>query len=48
MWEVEDYVEDTENSFANKVYASVDKVSYQDGQTRKRTSFNEAAMPCAL
>ena len=29
MWEVEDYVEDTESSFANKLYAFVDKVSYQ-------------------
>ena len=35
MWEVEDYVRDTKSYFANKVYASVDKVSYQDSQTRK-------------
>ena len=48
MWEVEDYVEDNKSFFANKVYASVDKVSYQDSQTRRRTSFNQAAMPCAL
>ena len=48
MWEVEDYVGDTESSFANKVYTFVDKVSYQDSQTKKRISFNEAAMPCAL
>ena len=48
MWEVEDYVEDTESSFANKVYASVDKVSYQDSQTRKTNSLNEAVMPYAL
>ena len=27
LWEVEDYVGDTESSFANKVYATVDKVS---------------------
>ena len=44
MWEVEDYVENTKNFVANKVFASVDKVSYQDSQTRKRTSFNEAAL----
>ena len=48
MWEVEDYVRDTESSFVNNVYTSVDKVSYQDNQTRKNISFNEAAMPCAL
>ena len=48
VWEVEDYVQDTESSFVNKVYTSVDKVSYQDSQTRKKVSFNEAAMPCAL
>ena len=48
VWEVEDYVRDTESYFANKVYASVDKVSYQDSQTRKRTSLNEAVMPYAL
>ena len=35
MWEVEGYVRDNENCFANKVYASVDKVSYQDSQARK-------------
>ena len=48
MWEVEDYVEDTESFFANKVDASVDKVSYQDSQTRKRNSLHEAVMPYAL
>ena len=48
MWEVEDYVRDTESRFANKVDTSVDKVSYQDSQTRKNISFNEAVMPCAL
>ena len=48
VWEVEDYVRDTESHFVNKVYTSVDKVSYQDGQMRKLISFNEAVMPCAL
>ena len=48
VWEVEDYVRDTESCFANKVYTSVDKVSYQDSQTWKKISFNEAVMPCAL
>ena len=48
VWEVEDYVRDTESCFANKVYTSVDKVSYQDSQTWKNISFNEAVMPCAL
>ena len=48
VWEVEDYVRDTESSFVNKVYTSVDKVSYQDSQTWKNISFNEAVMPCAL
>ena len=48
VWEVEDYVEDTKSSFANKVYVSVDNVSYQDSQTSKNISFNEAVMPCAL
>ena len=48
VWEVEDYVEDTERSFANKVYASVDKVSYQDSQARKEELANEAVMPKAL
>ena len=48
VWEVEDYVRDTESCFANKVYSSVDKVSYQDSQTWKKISFNEAVMPCAL
>ena len=47
-WEVEDYVRDNKSYFANKVYASVDKVSYQDSQTRKRKSLNEAVMPYAL
>ena len=47
-WVVEDSVRDNKNCFVNKVYASVDKVSYQDSQTRKKISFNEAAMPCAL
>ena len=44
-WEVEDYVRDNKSYFANKVYASVDKVSYQDNQTRKKNSLNEAVMP---
>ena len=48
MWEVEDYVRDTESCFANKVYTSVDKVSYQGSQAWKNISFNEAVMPCAL
>ena len=48
VWEVEDYVRDTESSFANKVYASVDKVSYQDSQARKEELANEAVMPKAL
>ena len=48
MWEVEDYVRDTESCFANKVYTSVDKVSYQDSQAWKKIAFNEAVMPCAL
>ena len=47
-WEVEDYVRDTENSFVNKVYTSVDKVYYQDSQTWRKISFNDAVMPCAL
>ena len=44
-WEVEDYVRDNKNCFVNKVYASVDKVSYQDSQTRKEEFANEAVMP---
>ena len=48
MWEVEDYVRDSKNCLVNKVYASVDKVSYQDSQTWKKISFNDAVMPCAL
>ena len=48
MWEVEDYVRDTGSHSVNKAYTFVDKVSYQDSQTWKNISFNEAAMPCAL
>ena len=32
VWQVEDYVRDTENHFVNKVYTFVDKVYYQEGQ----------------
>ena len=48
VWEVEDYVRDNKNCFVNKVYASVDKVSYQDSQARKEELANEAVMPKAL
>ena len=48
MWEVEDYVRDNKDCFAIKVYASVDKVSYQDSQARKEELANEAVMPKAL
>ena len=47
VWEVEDYVWGTESHFVNKVYTSVDKVYYQEGQVWKDLSLNEAAMPCA-
>ena len=45
MWEVGGYVQNKKNSFANKVHASVDKVSNQDSQMSKKKSLNEAVMP---